>query len=119
MKRGLSKTCYLFFSTMANPTRLAILEKLLERPMSVTQLADALRQEQSMISHNLRPLIRCRFVHVERRGRMRIYHVNRDTVETLFNAVKNHAERYCPTGGRCQPAVEARGASLQRGWGGG
>ncbi len=44
MKRGLSKTCYLFFSTMANPTRLTILEKLLERPMSMSQLADALRQ---------------------------------------------------------------------------
>lgn len=108
MKKGLSQTCYWFFSSMANPTRLAILERLLESPMSVTQLASSLRQEQSMISHNLRPLIRCRFVYMERRGKRRIYHVNRETVETLFKVVKNHAERFCPTGGRCQELMELR-----------
>jgi len=53
MKRKLSKVCYGFFSTLANPTRLAILEKLSESDMNVTQLAQTLKQEQSMISHNL------------------------------------------------------------------
>lgn len=101
MKKGLSQTCHRFFSTVSNPTRLATLEKLREGPMNVSQLAEALNQEQSMISHNLRPLVRCRFVHVERRGRERIYRLNRETVEALFKIVENHAEKYCPTGGRC------------------
>ena len=101
MKKGLSQTCYTFFSTMANPTRLAALEHLREGPMNVSQLAEALDQEQSMVSHNLRPLVLCRFVHVERRGRERVYTLNRETLEALFNIVENHAEKYCPTGGRC------------------
>ena len=101
MKKGLSQTCHTFFSTMANPTRLAALEKLREGPMNVSQLSEALNQEQSMVSHNMRPLVRCRFVHVEKQGRERVYALNRETVEALFDIVENHAERYCPTGGRC------------------
>lgn len=97
----MSRACYRFFSTLANPTRLAMLEKLMEGPMNVSEIAGALRQEQSMISHNLRPLIRCNLVHVERRGRERVYHLNGETLGALFGIVENHARKYCPTGGRC------------------
>ena len=68
MKRGLTDLCYGFFSTLANPTRLAILEKLRGNPMNVTSLAEAIGQEQSMISHNLKTLERCNLVHSERKG---------------------------------------------------
>ncbi|HIE18592.1 TPA: ArsR family transcriptional regulator, partial [Candidatus Bathyarchaeota archaeon] len=67
LKKGLSKACYLFFSTLSNPTRLAILELLREGPKNVTQMAEVLNQDQSMISHNLKSLIRCSFVFVERK----------------------------------------------------
>lgn len=102
MKRGLSRTCYRFFSTLANPTRLAALESLTGGPMNVSEIAGALEQEQSMISHNLRPLVRCGFVRVERRGKERAYHLNTETFEALMDIVESHAERCCPTGGRCQ-----------------
>jgi DNA-binding transcriptional ArsR family regulator len=69
MKKGLSETCHRFFSVLSNPTRLAALETLMEGSMNVSQLAESLGQEQSMVSHNLRPLVRCRFVEVERRGK--------------------------------------------------
>jgi DNA-binding transcriptional ArsR family regulator len=101
LKMELSEACYRFFSTLANPTRLAVLENLIEGPMSVSQLTESLGQEQSMVSHNLKPLLQCRFVNAERRGKERIYHVNSETMGALFKAVKNHAETYCPTGGMC------------------
>ena len=101
MKRGLTDLCYGFFSTLANPTRLAILEALGKSDMSVTQLANALGQEQSMVSHNLRPLERCKFVYFERRGKSKVYSLNRDTVETLFKTVENHAQNHCLFGGTC------------------
>jgi DNA-binding transcriptional ArsR family regulator len=68
MKQNLSETCHQFFSTLANPTRLAILELLRDGPRNVTDISEALNQEQSMISHNLKPLERCRFVFSERRN---------------------------------------------------
>jgi ArsR family transcriptional regulator, zinc-responsive transcriptional repressor len=101
MKRGISKTCYMFFKVLANPTRLAILEVLRDRPRSVTELARSLKQEQSMISHNLRPLEKCRFVFSERKEKQRIYSLNKETVEPLFRLFDYHAQKYCPTRGKC------------------
>ena len=101
VKKGISGTCYRFFATLANPTRLAALETLMEKPMNVTQLAETLGQEQSMISHNLRPLVTCKFLHVERRGRERVYSINHETVDPLFKVIENHAVNFCPTGGKC------------------
>jgi len=101
MKRGLSETCNLFFSTLANPARLAILELLRDGPRNVTEISEALNQEQSMISHNLKPLERCRFVFSERRKKERFYSLNKETMEKLFKVFSYHAEKYCPTRGKC------------------
>ena len=101
LKRGLTDICYGFFSTLANTTRLAILEKLRNNPMNVTDLADSLGQEQSMISHNLRTLERCNLISGERWGKEKIYSINKETVEGLFRVVENHAENHCPFHGAC------------------
>ncbi|MEM2111258.1 MAG: metalloregulator ArsR/SmtB family transcription factor [Candidatus Bathyarchaeia archaeon] len=95
MKKGLSEACYLFFSTLSNPTRLAILELLKNNPMNVTQISKALNQDQSMISHNLKPLIRCCFIFVEKRRKKRIYSLNSETMDSLFKLVEGHKDKYC------------------------
>ncbi len=102
MKKGLSEICYKFFVNLANPTRLALLEQLMQQSMSVNELAEALGQEQSMVSHNLKPLLECDFVYTKRDGKKRIYSANEETIGALFNAVENHALKFCPTGGKCQ-----------------
>ncbi|MBT8171454.1 metalloregulator ArsR/SmtB family transcription factor [Candidatus Bathyarchaeota archaeon] len=101
MKKGLSETCYRFFVNLSNPTRLGLLEQLMKQPMSVNDLAKALGQEQSMVSHNLKPLLECNFVYITREGKKRIYSVNKETVGALFKAVTNHAKKFCPTMGKC------------------
>jgi DNA-binding transcriptional ArsR family regulator len=101
MKRGLSETCYVFFKVLANPTRLAILEVLRDKPRGVTEIAESLKQEQSMISHNLEPLEKCRFVFSERRKKQRVYSLNKETAEPLFKLFDHHAQKYCPTRGKC------------------
>ncbi len=100
----MTQTCYGFFSTLANPTRLAILEHLLGAPMSVTDLAEALGQEQSMVSHNLRTLERCNLISSERSGKEKVYAVNKDTVGGIFKVVENHARKHCPFHGECPDA---------------
>ena len=101
VKYGLSETCHTFFSALSTPTRLGILELLMDSPRNVTQLVEALDQEQSMISHNLKALARCGFVHVERKGKERIYSINRNTLDPLFKIIDTHVEKYCPQNGRC------------------
>ena len=101
LKQNQTETCRLFFSTLANPTRLAILELLREGPKNVTEIAEALNQEQSMISHNLKPLERCRFVFSEKRKKKHFYSLNKETMEQLFRTFAHHAKKYCPTEGKC------------------
>jgi DNA-binding transcriptional ArsR family regulator len=89
----------MFFKVLANPARLAILESLRKKPRSVTELATNLKQEQSMISHNLAALERCRFVSSERKEKQRFYSLNNETMEPLFKLFKHNHE--CRTQGRC------------------
>ena len=101
MKKGLTTICYRFFTNLANPTRLAALELLMDKPMSVNELAQALGQEQSMVSHNLKPLLDCNLISVENQGKKHIYTINRETIAPIFKAIENHAQKFCPTGGKC------------------
>jgi len=101
LKKDLSTMCYGFFSTLSNPTRLAIIEALVERPMHVNQIAAELEQEQSMISHNLRHLVNCHFVYVRREGKQRIYTVNHETVDPLMRVVEDHHTKFCKDGKAC------------------
>lgn len=105
MKKTLTTICYHFFTNLANPTRLAAIQQLQNQPMSATELATALGQEQSMISHNLKPLIECNLLSVQRVGKKRIYTVNTETLTPIFAAIENHAKKYCPTGGNCLKEV--------------
>lgn len=107
MKKGVTDLCYGFFSTLANPTRLAIIEHLYDRPMSVTELVEALGQEQSMVSHNLRPLTQCKFVTRKREGKNNVYYLNHETMDPILNAVENHAENFCGNGSNCHLKQEA------------
>jgi DNA-binding transcriptional ArsR family regulator len=101
VKKGLTTICHKFFTNLSNPTRLAVLDQLMQKEMSVNELAKELGQEQSMISHNLRPLIQCNFIYSQKKGKQHIYSVNRETVGALFQAIENHAQKFCPTGGKC------------------
>ena len=101
MKSCINETCHLFFSTLANPTRLAILEILQNGPKNVAEISAALNREQSMISHNLKPLEECVFVFSERKGRERVYRLNNEVIEPLFELFSFHASKYCPNGRVC------------------
>ena len=104
MKRGINKICYGFFSTLANPTRLAILESLNDGPKNVSALADELSQEQSMISHNLKLLELCCFIFSERRGKEKYVSLNNGLIDPLFSLVEGHADAFCGGGATCRLA---------------
>jgi DNA-binding transcriptional ArsR family regulator len=77
------------------------MEKLYQSDMNVTQLSKALKQDQSMISHNLKKLMRCRLIYSTRSGKSTIYSLNIETAEAIFKAVRNHAQKHCPYKGSC------------------
>jgi len=73
----------------------------MQKPMSVNELAAALGQEQSMISHNLKSLLECNLIAIEKQGKKHVYTVNEETLLPIFGAIENHAQKFCPRGGKC------------------
>lgn len=88
-----------FFTTLANPQRVHILQLLAhEGPRNVSEITMLLNAEQSAISHNLKPLLLCHFVTVTQDGKERIYEINKDTVEPLLQLIDRHIGKYCVEG---------------------
>ena len=101
VKYNLSESCYRFFSTLSTPSRLGILEALRDSPKNVSELVNALNQEQSMISHNLKTLTKCGFVFVKEKGRKRFYSLNKDTMDPIFRTIDKHMKKYCSGNEEC------------------
>lgn len=78
------------FSALSDPTRLAIIAALLEREMSVGEIAEATSVSESAVSHQLRGLRQMRLVHPRKEGRQVFYCVDDDHVARLFQMGLDH-----------------------------
>lgn len=86
---------YRFFRTMATKTRARIVVALMKASMDVNELATAIREERSNVSHALKILLVCNIIWVKQDGRKRIYSLNTDTIAPLMKLVEKHANRHC------------------------
>jgi|SRR6185312_12199953 len=88
-----------FFLVLSNKQRVKILQFLSsEGPKSVSDISNKLKIEQSAVSHNVIRLLKCHFVEVEQQGKERIYAINNETIQPLFNLIQKHVEAYCVKG---------------------
>jgi len=85
----------LFFETISPRIRIKILELLRNKPMSVTEIASALNEEQSKVSHNLKRLKDCHLLDVKQQGKKRIYSLNKETMLPLMKLVEKHVQKFC------------------------
>jgi len=84
-----------FLRTLCNKTRLSIIQSLRDNQKNVTQLTDELGIHQTSVSHGLKRLLDCGFVHVTQNGRERVYSVNEKTIKPLLGLMESHIENYC------------------------
>ena len=108
MKDFSNEAYYLFFSTLANRTRLAIIDVLKDGPKSVSEISSALKQGQDIVSANLKPLEKCALVISEISGNIRLYSLNKEIIEPLSNALEFHTAKYCPGLRQCIPQEKLR-----------
>jgi len=78
------------FSTLSDPTRLAIISTLLEREMSVGEIAQGIGMSESAVSHQLRGLRQMRLVRPRKEGRQVFYCLDDDHVARLFQVGLDH-----------------------------
>lgn len=73
-----------YFRALGDPTRLRILEALLERERTVSELVALVGAPQSRVSNHLACLKWCRFAEAERRGRRVVYRITDPAVGDLI-----------------------------------
>lgn len=78
------------FKVFADSTRLRILHKLFNGPISVGVIADALDMSQSAISHQLKYLKNSNLVKSERNGKSIYYSLADDHIKTIFKTGLEH-----------------------------
>jgi len=87
-----------FFMNFANKTKLGIILALENGPLSVKEITERVKSEQSRISHNLRKLLQCHILDVRQKGKQRIYSLNNETVVPILKIVKKHVKKNCLKG---------------------
>lgn len=88
-----------FFTVLGSKQRVKILQFLnVEGPRSVSEIGSKLKIEQSAVSHDVKRLLMCHFVSVKRNGKERIYEINKETIQPLFNLIQEHVGAYCVRG---------------------
>lgn len=80
-----------FFSTLANTSRLAIVQLLRRRGATVTQISETLGFEQSRVSHSLARLQRAGIVSCRWEDKRKMFHLGED-VGPLLHDVDTYLE---------------------------
>ena len=95
MRRIIHEPNKIFFETLGNKTRWEVIHLLKEKGLNATGIAKKLGYEQSLISHHLTRLERCGFVDVKKRGRERVYILNKETIKPLLLLADKHINKFC------------------------
>lgn len=84
-----------YFRILGDPTRLVILEALLERERTVSELVEITGAPQSRVSNHLACLRWCRLAEGERRGRQMIYRLVDPRVGELLTVSQSLSPEDC------------------------
>ena len=99
---------FLLFSSLANRTRLAIIDTLKEEPKNISQISATLQQEVKLISENLKSLEECVLVNSETKDNKKVYSLNKEIVEPLSHVLERHTAKNCPGLRECIPKEKLR-----------
>jgi DNA-binding transcriptional ArsR family regulator len=76
-------------AALADPTRRALFERIVEAPRSVGELAAMVPVTQPAVSQHLKVLRSAQLVEVEQRGAQRIYRARREGLDDLRRLVNS------------------------------
>lgn len=84
-----------YFRVFGDPTRLKILEALLDRERNVSELMEITGAPQSRVSNHLACLKWCRFVEADRLGRQVIYRIVDPQIQPLLDIARSLSPAQC------------------------
>lgn len=91
----MKETYHLFFTNLANKLKMKIVLELRKGERNVGELCDALKVEQSKVSHALSSLKCCNIVLVKKDGKKRVYSLNKETIIPILDLIDKHSTKCC------------------------
>ena len=91
-----------YFRVLGDPTRLRILELLVERERTVSDLVSSLGAPRSRVSNHLACLKWCRFAESERRGREVVYRIADPEVPKVLGFSRHLSQESCAQLSTCR-----------------
>ena len=95
--RNAAESAAALLRTMGSGHRLMILCALIERPMTVSEICEAIGARQSLVSQHLIRLRQDKLVVAERRGQFVHYSMTDDVVRQIVAVLQNN---FCPDVGK-------------------
>lgn len=86
---------HIFFSNLSSPLKIGIVLSLRRKSKNVTELSKEMVIEQSKLSHALSSLKKCKIVNAEKKGKQRIYSLNKKTIVPILDLIDKHADVNC------------------------
>ena len=84
----------IFFTTLADDTKLDIINLLSKGPKTVTEICEKLKLEQSRVSHNLKAMADRHFVKVKKVGKTRVYSLDEEYIVPILKLIDEHVEHF-------------------------
>lgn len=103
-----------FFAALGDPTRLRIVAALAAQELCVCDLAAAIGQTESAVSHQLKTLRELRLVRARREGRRVFYALDDDHVLAIYGQACGHVGHGQSTLAQAAPAERRSGARRWR-----
>ncbi len=104
MREFSNEAYYMFFSTLANRTRLAIIDVLRDGNKSVSEVAKVVEQDEDVVRQNLKLLVECALILSLGSEEEETYRLNFEIIEPLSELLEFHVEKHCPSFTECVPA---------------
>lgn len=79
-----------FYKIFSDPTRIKIIEYLLDGKRCVSEIADKLEISQSAVSHQLKTLRQSNLVKTEKNGQLVYYELTDDHIRKIFECGLEH-----------------------------
>ena len=103
MENFSNEAYYLFFSTLAKRTSLAIIDVLSTGPKNISGISEVLEQKEATVAPNLKRLEHCALLRLEGFGKEKMYSLNMEIVSPLSELLAFHTSKYCPSLKSCVP----------------
>jgi DNA-binding transcriptional ArsR family regulator len=81
-----------FFASLADETRLTILQALCEKSLTVNELCNTINKSQSLTSHHLTCLRNCGLVTAEKNGKYTHYSIKNPSITQILKIAEEHVQ---------------------------